>query len=193
MNVVRELATLFGRGDRRRCAPDWGVVEERLGTRLPADYKELVEVFGPGAFGGYLQVLCPGPEPGNLADSVAALADWADAFPETGERYAPHGVYPRGRLLMCATAPDDRGDFHWLTGPGDPDGWTIMARDTDYHWEHLPLSLSQLVLNLASGADAGDHAWSYTRCSGGETFFQPYLTQDEMEEIDDGYVPRYFP
>ncbi|MGW1258238.1 SMI1/KNR4 family protein [Streptomyces sp. NPDC002513] len=36
-----------------------GAFEARLGTTLPGDYKRLAEVFGHGAFDGFLQLSVP--------------------------------------------------------------------------------------------------------------------------------------
>jgi hypothetical protein len=38
---------------------DWTSVEERLGLRLPLDYKRLIEAYGQGSFDGFLWVLQP--------------------------------------------------------------------------------------------------------------------------------------
>ncbi|MCX4961616.1 SMI1/KNR4 family protein [Streptomyces virginiae] len=38
---------------------DWGHVERRLGVRLPADYKELIQVYGGSNWDDYLYVLEP--------------------------------------------------------------------------------------------------------------------------------------
>ena len=37
----------------------WAELEQRLGFRLPSDYKALVETYGPGIFGGFIHVFQP--------------------------------------------------------------------------------------------------------------------------------------
>lgn len=45
--------------DARVIHHDWERVEQELGTRLPSDYKRLIEVYGPGSFDDFLHVYHP--------------------------------------------------------------------------------------------------------------------------------------
>jgi hypothetical protein len=56
MGVLRELA---GPPPVAVPAVDWAEVHARLGFRLPADYRELIDTFGPGTFGD-IQITAPG-------------------------------------------------------------------------------------------------------------------------------------
>jgi len=40
---------------------DWSTIERILGTGLPADFRELIETYGSGTFGGSLRLFNPRP------------------------------------------------------------------------------------------------------------------------------------
>lgn len=82
-------------------AVDWARTEARLGTRLPRDYKRMVETFGAGAFDGYLDL---NQEP------------W-DHLKEDG------------LLIWAGTEHEDL--YCWRTEGGDPDLWPVAVRTFD--------------------------------------------------------------
>ncbi|MER6802273.1 MULTISPECIES: hypothetical protein [Streptomyces] len=58
--VLDAVAAVTGWDTTRVRSVDWAAVEARLGTGLPGDYKQLVEIFGGvGAFDGCLQLQVP--------------------------------------------------------------------------------------------------------------------------------------
>ncbi|MGV9313770.1 hypothetical protein ACWDR0_16505 [Streptomyces sp. NPDC003691] len=70
---VDRLAAIVGWDEGpRRPDTDWAAVEGRLGTRLPRDYKRMVEVFGDGVFDDYLYL---NVEPWSVEED--ALLMWA--------------------------------------------------------------------------------------------------------------------
>jgi len=118
----------------------WNEVEEAIGTRLPSDFKEFVEHYGPGNVGTLL--LIPSPlstdEDTRLAlfveRSLTLLRD-ARAL----ELPMPFPIYPEpgGLLPFGETAEGDV--FCWLADPGrDPDQWEVVAlgRDTEEFARH---------------------------------------------------------
>jgi hypothetical protein len=85
----------------RRPDVDWARTEADLGTRLPRDYKRMVETFGTGSFDGYLDL---------------------DQEP---------GTYLRedGLLIWAGTEHEDL--YCWRTDDGDPDRWLVTVRTFD--------------------------------------------------------------
>lgn len=118
-----------------RPAPtDWSSVEERLGTRLPADYKNLIDVYGQGAFHGDLAII--GPDRMLALSGQQQLADPLRTF-------ATDGRYHHARLspgVDAAVATGSATDQYLLWGGGieggagfwrttastDPDQWPIV-------------------------------------------------------------------
>lgn len=85
----------------RRPDLDWTQVEARMGTRLPRDYKRMVETFGEGAFDAYLRL---NQEP------------WT------------HGKED-GLLVWAGTEHENL--YCWQIDDGDPDHWPVAVQTFD--------------------------------------------------------------
>ncbi|MFF5897147.1 SMI1/KNR4 family protein [Streptomyces argenteolus] len=85
----------------RRPGIDWAATETRLGTRLPADYKRMVETFGEGAFDAFLSL---NQEP------------WTDLWED-------------GLLAWAGTEHKNR--YCWRPDGEDPDRWTVTVQTFD--------------------------------------------------------------
>jgi hypothetical protein len=123
---------------------DWASVESRLGTALPADYKELAERFGHGAFDDYLELVLPERTPGAL-DLVSTTEFQA----ECGNWWAPYGRYPSpGGLLQWAGSEQEQS-FYWITEGDDPDRWPVYVTDVDpTDGERCDYSASEFVCRV---------------------------------------------
>ncbi|MGW7329180.1 hypothetical protein ACWGIU_11445 [Streptomyces sp. NPDC054840] len=80
---------------------DWAQIEARMGTRLPSDYKRMVETFGEGAFDAYLHL---NREP------------WTDSKED-------------GLLVWAGT--EHKNLYCWQTDDGDPDHWPVTMQTFD--------------------------------------------------------------
>ncbi|KND37470.1 hypothetical protein IQ60_02995 [Streptomyces europaeiscabiei] len=80
---------------------DWATTEARMGTRLPRDYKRMVETFGEGAFDAYLHL---NQEP------------WAD--------------FQKDGLLVWA-GTEHENLYCWQTDDNDPDRWPVTIQTLD--------------------------------------------------------------
>lgn len=81
---------------------DWARIEAEVGTRLPADYKRMVETFGDGAFDGFLAL---NQEP------------WTHLREE-------------GLLIWAGTEHENL--YCWQTDDStDPDRWSVAIRTFD--------------------------------------------------------------
>lgn len=81
---------------------DWAQIEAEVGTRLPGDYKRMVETFGEGAFDGYLTL---NQEP------------WTHLRED-------------GLLIWASTEHENL--YCWRTDDSpDPDGWSVAIRTFD--------------------------------------------------------------
>jgi len=133
MNVfVERLTRAIEPPARERVRTDGAEVESTLGFELPEDYKELVDLYGPGSFDDFLGVFRPHhPVPHlDLLLSVRETAALLAAYEASGEALPA----PAGRLL--AVALTDNGDtLYWVRDPLEsPDQWGIAvnaARDFD--------------------------------------------------------------
>ncbi|TFE58251.1 SMI1/KNR4 family protein [Streptomyces sp. ICN441] len=131
---------------------DWSAIEARMGTALPADYKEFCEIFGSGYFSDYLTVYdSVGGEDSRLADVYEG--NWQIAEEDEAGRYyyAPYGLFrpnSQGGLLQWGTSV--QGDeFAWLADSSmPPESWPVLARDDSQHSQHFAMSMSEFVYRL---------------------------------------------
>ncbi|MFJ3616282.1 Lsr2 family DNA-binding protein [Streptomyces hydrogenans] len=137
-----------------RPSPDWLQVEDTLGKGLPQDYKELVTVYGPGQFSGFITLYQPhapsewadltGPMPARLRGQIeevrqAARCPWR--LPHSPENLLAMGVTGNGDYLFWDTQP-----------PDTPDEWTVAVNEAlDAPWFTYNGSLTEFLVSVLSG------------------------------------------
>ncbi|MGW1494038.1 SMI1/KNR4 family protein [Streptomyces sp. NPDC002402] len=146
---VEKVVAVTGWGERRMRTVDWAAVQERLGTALPSDYKQLVEIFGYGAFDSFLTLYVPdarvagvdivgGPERRAGLSTLALASLWA-----------PYDAYPVPGGLLEWGSSEQADQFFWLTEGDDPDHWPILATaDIPDSWRRLGGSTAEVVFRM---------------------------------------------
>ncbi|MFI8004228.1 SMI1/KNR4 family protein [Streptomyces sp. NPDC086010] len=133
---------------------DWSEVERSLGVAIPADYKELMRVFGGSNWDDYLYVLEP-----DCPNENYDLVEWAKNRAEDLEDLWEFETKPAelevegSRIIPWATT--DNGEcLYWLAQRGiEAEGWTVMVNEArGDRWEHFPVSCTQF---LSSSLDGG--------------------------------------
>lgn len=130
-------------------AVDWPAVESALGRRLPADYKQLATVYGPGSFCHFIHV--HHPLSGLTAPSVAAFQQ---QLQRDRDRNQPHFPVPYDpRHLVVAGVTDNGDHLFWITDPEtDPDNWHIAVQDRDgREWFTFEGTLTGFLVSALSG------------------------------------------
>lgn len=131
---------------------DWAAVEQVLATKLPTDYKELADIYGPGAFDGFLWLLTPShaaPMVDLLSSQRRLLGALADVV-AAGETL-PSEVGALDRLLAWGVT--DNGDVCYWIRAGDPDSWSVAvntSRGDD--WFTFDGSVSEFLHQVLSGS-----------------------------------------
>lgn len=128
---------------------DWAAVEARMGTALPSDYKRLAEMFGHGAFDGFLQLHVPGAcfESDDLVLHTEWLGEWAGTR-RTG-LWEPYEVYPAPGGLVEWAGSEQADQFYWLTEDPDPDGWPVLAcEDIPDSWRRFDGTTTEFVYRM---------------------------------------------
>lgn len=144
-----KLRLLTGWEPPPRTPVDWQAAEQALGTRLPGDYKEIVDLFGYGSFDTYLELLVPGVR-------GLDLVEWAtgDAVPAR-DLWRPHSVFPApGGILRWGTSEQEL-DFVWQTGAPDPDDWTVLVRTDFDTWERHESGMGEFLVRLLTDERLG--------------------------------------
>ena len=154
---------------------DWPTIEERLGSPLPPDYKELVATFGGGRFDGHLWLLEPdcGKELYDLVfDNQGRMEDLED-FWDMGEE-KPAELEEEGSRLISWGGTDNGDVLYWLVRPGTrPDAWTVMVNESrGPRWEHFDLTCTDFLASVLSGEVRSGILGS--RLPAAEHEFRPY-------------------
>ncbi|MFD8013680.1 hypothetical protein [Streptomyces sp. NPDC058955] len=132
-----------------RPAVDWADVEARLGTALPVDYRQFAEVFGEGAFDGFLRVYAPGSDErgGDLVGNTLRQADFVRVH--GGRLWKPYEVYPAPGGLLQWGDTEQATTFYWLTEGTDPDRWPILATGDDFSsWVRFDGTITEFLYRV---------------------------------------------
>jgi hypothetical protein len=135
MEWVSELISLTGRQSERR-EVDWADIERELGTPLPDDFKEICEVFGHGAFSGFLELLpVDSAKPHSLPGRWNSLKDQWDN-PQVQALFDPYPVFKGSGLIPWGQSMTE-ASYYWLADTSkDPEEWPVVARTSpleDWH------------------------------------------------------------
>ncbi|MER7845747.1 SMI1/KNR4 family protein [Kitasatospora sp. NPDC096077] len=135
-STLGRLGELMGDPGRERVEVPWERSVERLGVRLPQDYRELVERYGYLEFGGDIRVSTPVLEPGGPEEEtfnglyyfnkdVGEMLDgWYEWNPELGRPYEP---FPKEGCLLAWANNTMCDYFCWDTSVGDPEQWPVVV------------------------------------------------------------------
>jgi hypothetical protein len=129
MSAVEQLIALVV-PPPERFSYDWPDVEHQLGTVLPADFKQLAEIYGAGEFDETFTLYAPTGD-GARVDLVPAAREQADTWRSIREDVIGGGpliVFPeRGGLLAWGMVPIGLA-LCWQT-EGPPDRWPVVVCD----------------------------------------------------------------
>ncbi|MDX3532212.1 SMI1/KNR4 family protein [Streptomyces sp. ID05-39B] len=138
---------------RRRApaTPGWSVIEARLGTSLPADFRLLSEVYPTFSLGDFLHVSLPrsGKEDawlGGTASELEIVQDWWEADMSIGLR--PHPA-PSGLLPWASSLSGDV--ILWTTTGAGPDDWPVTVASRNGGWWHYTGGAVQFIGDWVSG------------------------------------------
>lgn len=143
-----------GKGTRGQ----WDAVEEVLRTRLPQDYKQLVDCYGIGWFANWICVFSPFSDEFNLITMQQSILDRHRQGQRTSPEYAPpYPAFPEPGGLLPWGQDDNAGVFCWLTS-GNPDDWPVVYLDNKYSEQYhlLQTSVTGLLAGCFNGSITGD-------------------------------------
>lgn len=127
----------------------WTVLERRLGTMLPDDYKEFIELYGSGRVGRFLWIFNPfsANENLNLEKQIATQANVLFELQSYGEAI-PYKSFPEpGGILPFGIT--DNGDVLFWRVTGDPNNWHVVVNESRApDWEGYELSMSRFLAEI---------------------------------------------
>ncbi|MGP3988684.1 SMI1/KNR4 family protein [Streptomyces sp. 3N207] len=162
---------------------DWTQTEAVLGLSLPADFKQVVRLYGAGQFCDELST-CP---PERIIEyNQELLTAWGPLREEHSEEF-PFPLYPEPGGLLVWGLDSLGGVLCWLT-EGKPDEWEVVKwkqRDGEFHeWDcgAAEFLTAQIELRVEEAEEEG------------EAFDAPWFTPDRdlvyvYVELSEGPLP----
>ncbi|MFD9412213.1 SMI1/KNR4 family protein [Streptomyces sp. NPDC059989] len=130
---------------------DWARVEDELGTALPGDYKQLVDLYGGGLFDDAVWILEPDC-PNRHYDLLTENRDRTEAQQRLWQAGEPKPApLQEAGSRAVAWAVTENGDcLYWLARPGqEPDRWTVLIKEgRGREWEFHARSCSEFLQSL---------------------------------------------
>jgi hypothetical protein len=152
VNVLKTVMEPPREPAETRHGNDWRSVEKKLGTELPADYKELINVYGTGVVDHFLWVLNPFSKNKNLNlldAGNAQLIALRQLRAEFGEDI-PYPVFPESNGLL-PWAKTDNGDVVYWSCKGPTSNWPIVVNESrGPRWREFQLSTSEFLLEVVT-------------------------------------------
>jgi hypothetical protein len=112
---------------------DWEATEDDLGTRLPADYRNLIRVYGYGGFCGTIGIVSPfGGKTGLKSEHESQSRFFRNMLASYGD--SKFSVYPDEGGILYVGGDEFTNSLTWLT-QGPPDEWPLIWFD-DHMYEH---------------------------------------------------------
>ncbi|MFD8020780.1 SMI1/KNR4 family protein [Streptomyces lavendulae] len=127
---------------------DWDMIENGLGTALPADFKHLAEWYPRFTLDGFLVVGLPAP--GEEMPRLRAMRDdreWWESDDATDLRL-PYPA-PSGLLPWAESYEGDR--FLWSSIEGGPRQWRVTIASRNGGWWHYEGGAVQFLAELCDG------------------------------------------
>ncbi|MER5777488.1 SMI1/KNR4 family protein [Streptomyces sp. NPDC002039] len=137
-------------------AHDWARVEDLLGTALPSDYKELVDLYGGGLFDDAIWILEPDC-PRTHYDLVTQNRDLAEARQRLwqGGEPRPARLDESGSRIIAWAVTENGDCLYWHARPGqEPEQWTVMLKEgRGREWEFHAQSCSEFLRSILLTGD----------------------------------------
>jgi hypothetical protein len=138
-------------------AGDWGLIERILGTELPEDYKNLINVYGTGSFFNFLSPLSPFAPFSTglnlLSNAKQLLSAYESGRKEFPEYSPPFEAYPHScGVFPWATTVN--GDVIFWLMRGRCDLWPTVVCDSKFSedYELIEMDVTSFLCGWVNGA-----------------------------------------
>ncbi|MET9700933.1 SMI1/KNR4 family protein [Streptomyces sp. NPDC006529] len=135
---------------------DWARVEHELGTVLPGDYKQFVDLYGGGLFDDAIWLLEPGC-PNKHYDLLRVNRERVEAQQGLwrGGEPKPAELDAAGSRIIAWAVTENGDCLYWLVRPGDePEQWTVAIKEgRGREWEFHAQSCSAFLRSVLVAGD----------------------------------------
>ncbi|MGI5352694.1 SMI1/KNR4 family protein [Streptomyces sp. CA-250714] len=151
-----------------RADVDWTETEAALGLSLPAEFKELVRLYGEGQFCDEFDTCSPGRLRIHNQELTAQWRSFREEHP--GRFRLP--LYPEPSGLLVWGFDNNGGALCWRT-EGEPDAWQVvrwLRRDIAFHeWdggavEYLTAQIGSLLEEFEEEGEPVEAPWFTPAC-----------------------------
>ncbi|MFI6263191.1 hypothetical protein [Micromonospora sp. NPDC051006] len=170
-------------------AVDWGRLTGSWGKEFPADYRQFMEVFGPGTIQDFLVIVQPEPKEAASVDATGGMvhetANAEMAWTEFRKEPALAEVEP---LLIAWGVSSGADILCWDASGNDPDDWPVLVWNRDFTaWRRYDCGMVEFLRRVLE-AEFGGCPLSGTNIWGVATV--RYLTLgEEMRLLRAGLDP----
>lgn len=159
-----ELEALLKLSPPRHEAPhhtsaEWLDIEQKLGTKLPNDYRGYIEHYGNSSICDYVVVADPfSTDPaGDLLWVVShVLETERELYEKHGGKGFPFPPFPDSGGLLPWGHTTNGDQLYWRT-VGEPNQWTVVVYGSGSGlYEELPYGMVSFILHVFTGKLTGD-------------------------------------
>jgi hypothetical protein len=152
-----DVAAVVGPPPRSSFPVDWGAVEQRLGVRLPQDYKDFAQAYGPVLVGEWLWVFVPHQsEGGGYFADLARCHNLQRVIRNRDPDAHPYAFHPEPGGLLAWGMTRRTDVFFWdPSASTDPNQWPTCAYcktgGNDAVWRTFAVPALQVIVALVRG------------------------------------------
>lgn len=132
--------------------PEFAAIETALGTRLPSDFKLLLETYGTGSWLDFYWIVNPlDPRMSGfwLDSNHSEMRFWRELRHED-PKLIPFPIWPDPGGLLVWGGNENGGTLFWLT-EGDPNTWpTVTTVDRTPEFDRFDQSCTDLLLGAVT-------------------------------------------
>lgn len=127
---------------------DWDAVAARWGTRMPADYREFMDIYGAGTVNDSFSIVWPivPPSPGDSMDDLAGNTEVGRYLQDGGPQ---EQATVEGWIAWAYDVGANR--LYWDTSSGDPEKWTVVRLDRSGDWDDSGLGTIEYLSAFLAG------------------------------------------
>ncbi|MEN2424319.1 SMI1/KNR4 family protein [Streptomyces rimosus] len=138
----------------------WEALEDQLGTRLPEDYKTIIDTYGPVRINGHLTLHHPATQRWNLGRWIRETAEawsevpWDEVDLEADPRPSlgiPDMRFGAADGLIPAVS-SDRDEAVFLAQGAEQQGWRVFVSRDDEFFEY-PMNFAEWLYRYLIGED----------------------------------------